>query len=247
MSDKDSAQNVIDSYRRRQQKAKKAPLFLGISALLLVVGAGVLIYWLMGPNQISFSLFPTATSTPTETGTPTATATETPLPTDTPTITMTPTETPTPTASGPFAYTVVEGDTVSAIADKFKVDLLLLIAINNLDSSNPIIRVGDQLTIPGPDTQMPTETPLPPNLRRGTKIEYVVQLGDTLALIAEKFNSVIEEIMTENEITDPNTIYVGQKLVVPVNLVTPVPTNPPTATGQAGTPAAATASPTATP
>lgn len=245
MSDKDSAQNVIDSYRRRQQKAKKAPLIMGASALLLVVGAAVLIYWLMGPDKLSFSLFPTATSTPTETGTPTATATETPLPTDTPTITLTPTETATPTASGPFAYTVVEGDTLSAIADKYDVDLLLLIAINNLDSANPIIRVGDQLTIPGPDTLMPSATPLPPNLGRGTKIEYVVQLGDTLALIAEKFNSVVDTILEENDITDPNTIFVGQKLIVPVNLVTPVPATPPTATLGPGTAPAATATPTA--
>lgn len=226
MAEKEKAQNVISSYRKRQQAAQKAPLILGGAAFLLVVGAALLIFWLLNPEGMKISLFPTATSTPTETATPTNTATVTPLPTDTPTVTETPTETPTPTASGPFPYTVVEGDTLSAIADKFNVDLLVLIAINNLDSTNPIIRIGDQITIPGPNTQLPTATPVSPNVSRGTKIEYIVQLGDTLAIIAEKFNSTVEDIMEQNKLENPNTIFVGQKLIVRVNLVTPIPPTP---------------------
>jgi LysM repeat protein len=250
MSEKESAQNVIDSYRKkRQRRTGKAPLIMGLAALLLVVGAGVLIFWLVNPQTFSFSLFPTATATPTETGTPTATSTHTPTPTDTATVTQTPTETLTPTASGPFAYTVAEGDTLIGIAEKFNVDLFLLIAINNLDSANPIIRVGDQLTIPGPDTKLPSVTPLPTGLRKGTKIDYTVQDGDTLAIIADKFSSTVDDIVKENELTDPNNIFVGQVLVVPVNLVTPVPTNIPTVTPSGVAPAAGsegiTPSPTA--
>lgn len=236
MSEKETAKNVIDSYRKRQQAARKAPLIIGAAALLLVVGAGVLIFWLVNPKTFSLSLFPTATPTPTETGTPTPSAAPTATPTDTPTITSTPTETLTPTASGPFAYTVVEGDTLSGISEKFKVELLLLVAINNLDSANPIIRVGDQLTIPGPNSELPTSTPLPTNIRRGTKIEYTVLPGDSLAIIADKFNSTVEEIIKANKLTDPNNIFVGQKLIVPVNLVTPVPTKIPTVTPGGGTP-----------
>ena len=177
MSEKESAKNVIDLYRKRQKAAKKAPLVLIGAAVLLVVGAAFLIFWVINPETLSsISLFSTATYTPTETGTPTATGTNTPLPSATSTATQTPTETLTPTASGPFAYTVVEGDTLSGIAEKFNVDLLLLIAINNLDSNSPIIRVGDQLTIPGPDSELPTLTPLPTGMRKGTPIEYVVRL-----------------------------------------------------------------------
>jgi LysM repeat protein len=249
MSEKETAKNVIDSYRKRQQTARKAPLVMGAAALLLIVGVGILIFWLVNPKTFSLSLFPTATLTPTETATPTATALPTATPTETPTITPTPTETLTPTASGPFAYTVVEGDTLSGIADKFKVDLLLLVAINNLDSNKPIIRIGDQLTIPGPNSELPTSTPLPTNIRRGTKIEYTVLAGDSLAIIADKFNSTVDDIVKENKLTDPNNIFVGQKLVVPVNLVTPVPTKIPTVTPTGGTPqptsGAVTPSPTA--
>ncbi|MEN6392563.1 MAG: LysM peptidoglycan-binding domain-containing protein [Anaerolineaceae bacterium] len=247
MSEKESAQNVIDKYRKQQQAARKAPIIIIVAAVLLVIGAAALIFWALGSEAPSISLFPTKTYTPTITATATNTPTVTPLPTDTPTVTDTPTETLTPTASGPFAYTVVEGDTLSGIADKFEVDLMLLIAINNLDSANPIIKVGDQITIPGPDTEMPTATPLPANLHRGSKIEYTVQSGDSLASIALQFNSTVDSIKEENDITDANTIYVGQKLVVLVNLVTPVPTATPatpTITGiapAATTPVAATA------
>lgn len=243
--EKEKAQDVITSYRKRQQAAQKAPLILGLSAVLLVIGAAVLIFWLVNPRSFQIALFPTATSTPTETATPTNTATNTPLPTDTPTVTNTPTETATPTASGPFPYTVQEGDTLIGIAEKFNVDFFVLVAINNLDPANPLIRIGDQLTIPGPNTQLPTATPLPPNLPRGTKIEYIVQPNDTLAIIAEKFNSTVEDILEQNKLDDPNKIFFGQKLIVRVNLVTPVPPTPtPIATVTPASGAVATTTPT---
>jgi len=187
------------------------------------------------------SYTPTATDTPTptETATATLTSTQTATSTETPTATTTPTETTTPTPAGPFVYEVVEGDNLFDISQRFKVDLFVLIAINNLDPSNPIIDIGDKLTIPGPDTELPTDTPLPENVRPGTKIDYFVKSGDTLAIIAEKFNSTIDSIVEENTLDNPNDIFVGQKLIVVIGLVTPVPSStpaPPTPTG--GTPAA---------
>lgn len=252
MADKENPQNVIDSYRKRQQTAQRAPLLLGIAALLLVIGAGVIIFWLFSDNRPSFSLFATQTPTPTNTSTPTATATQTPTLTETPTSTTTPTATVSPTPAGPFVYEVVEGDNLFSIAERFKVDLLVLIAINNLDPGNPVIDIGDQLTIPGPDTELPTDTPLPESVRPGTKIEYFVKTGETLAIIAEKFNSTVASIVEENQLENPNDIQAGQKLVIVVNLVTPVPTStpaPPTATGGALTgtaPAGTTAAPATT-
>ncbi len=227
MSDKDNPQDVIESYRKRQQAAQRAPLLIVIAAVLLIVGAAVVIFWLLGPDRPAIALFASQTPTPTETATPTATHTITPTPTDTPTVTITPTETNTPTPEGPFVYEVVEGDNLFAIAQRFNVDLFVLIAINNLDPTNPVIDIGDQLTIPGPDTELPTATPLPANIRRGTIIEYFVLSGDTLAIIAEKFNSEVDAIVEENELENPNDIFIGQLLLVPVNLVTPIPTSTP--------------------
>jgi LysM repeat protein len=225
--DKESAQDVIEAYRKRQKKAQKAPILLGVAAGLLVVGAAALIFWLVGPGLPQMSFLATDTPTPTQTFTPTSTSTATLIPTETPTSTATPTVTLTPTLPGPFVYEVLENDSLFTIAEKFKVDLLVLIAINNLDATNPIIRVGDKLTIPGPDTQLPTSSPIPLSMRRGTLVEYTVQTGDTLAIIADKFNSTVDDIVKENELTDPNAIFVGQKLNIPVNLVTPVPSSTP--------------------
>jgi LysM repeat protein len=251
MSDKETAQNVIDSYRKRQQAAQRAPLIIGLAALLLVIGAAILIFWLLGPNKLPISLFPSQTPTPTETSTPTQTPTQTPNPTATPTEAPTATETLTPTPSGPFEYQVVENDNIYSIAQKFQVDQLLLITINNLDPANPIIHPGDKLIIPGPDTKLPTATPLPTNLGRGVKIQYTVQVGDSLAYIALTFNSTVDAIKTENKIENENEIFVGQVLVIPVNLVTPIPSStpvPPTSTSTPGTPATtAAASATSTP
>lgn len=239
MSEKENAQNVIDSYRKRQQAAQRAPWIIGIAALLLVVGAGILIFWLLGENRPAIALFASPTPTPTETATPTvtatatATATETSLPTDTATVTLT------PTVSGPFTYQVQEGDNLWAIADQFDVDLLTLILLNNLDPVDPTIRTGDLLTIPGPDTQLPTSTPLPTNVARGTRIEYRIQTGDSLLSIALAFNSTVDAIKEENDIANENEIFVGQLITVPVNIVTAVPTGtpePPTNTPQFGTP-----------
>jgi LysM repeat protein len=243
MSEKESAQDVIDAYRKRQQTAKRAPLIIGIAVALIAAGVVFVIYWFLGDNRPSISLFPTDTPTPSSTPTATATGTATTTPTITPTITNTPTITLTPTASGPFVYQVEEGDNLWAIAEKFVVDLLAVITLNNLDPANPAIQVGDKLTIPGPDTQLPTATPLPSDLPRGTKIEYQIQLGDSILAIALKFNSTVDSIKEENEIENENEIYVGQVITVRANLVTPVPTDTPEPTAGPGTPAA-TATPT---
>jgi len=230
MSDKESAQNVIDAYRKRQQAARRAPLVIGVAALFIIVGAAFIIFWLLGDGGPSFELsfLATDTSTPTNTATATNTPTVTSTPTITPTPTDTPTITPTATLSGPFVYQVEEGDNLWTIADRFNVDIVLLININNLDPVDPIIRVGDKLTIPAPDTELPTPTPLPDNLRRGTLIEYQVQAGDSLLAIALKFNSTIDAIKEENEIENENEISAGQIIIVPVNIATPIPTETPT-------------------
>ncbi len=238
MSDKESAQNVIEAYRRKQQAARKAPLIIGVAAILLIAGAAFLIFWLLGSDlpKISLPFLATNTPTPTETMTPTVTATSTSTPTITPTETASPTITLTPTHSGPFIYQVEEGDTLWSIAVKNNVDLLVLITVNNLDPANPNIRVGDKLTIPGVDTELPTSTPLPADIRRGAKIEYRVQLGDSLLFIANQFNSTVEAIKEANKINNENEIFVGQVIIVPVNLVTPAPTATLTFTPGPGTP-----------
>jgi LysM repeat protein len=241
MSQKNSAQNIIQSYRKRQQMG---PFLIGgLAVLLVVVGLLVLVIWLTGPNRPGgFALFATQTPTPTLTPTatpvtPTSTATVTPTETQTPTITMT------PTPSGPFAYTVLEKDTCWDIAAKFKVDLMVLLALNNFKPNECPINVGDEINIPAPDTQLPTPTTLPTNFRGD--LTYTVQMGDTIASIAYKFNSTEEAIVARNKIKDKNAINFGDQLIVPVNIATHVPTKAPTSTRGPGTAAPTTAATTA--
>ncbi len=221
--------NVINSYRKRRMQ--RGPFLVYGAIGLVVIGIILLVVWLMQPDQPLGAMF--ATETPTATATFTATNTSTP--TVTATATETPTETLTPTPSEPFPYIIQQGDTLSAIAEKFNLgdDGVLLIYYQNPQIQADFggnIQEGQTILIPIPGTILPTRTPIPPNLPRGTKIEYSVLAGDTLAGIAAKFNSKTEDIITLNKIEDANALNVGDVLQIPVNLVTATATLPSTST-----------------
>jgi LysM repeat protein len=233
MNKSKSPQNVINQYKKRQQVG---PMLVWIIAIaLVVVGLILVIVWLLGSGGPALSFFATDTPTPTLTFTPT----NTPVPSETPTVTQTSSVTPTPTPASPFTYKVQDGDTLVGIIESQGLGnnlnaLQLIIFLNpNVDPNNLI--VGEDILLPNPDMPLPTATPIPADLPRGTKVVYTIQSGDSLELIASKFNSTVEAILAlkENEeagITDANTIFAGQKIVVPVNLVTPTPTPRPTVT-----------------
>jgi LysM repeat protein len=236
MAGKDSPQSVIDSYRKRQQMM---PFLVGgLAVLLVAVGIIILVVWFTGSNRPGIALF--ASATPTSTSTATSTP-ETPTltPTTTSTVTVTPTITQTTTPTGPYEYTVQEQDNCWDIAAKHNVDLLVLLAINNFGDQCPI-KPGDKILIPAPNQSLPTETAIPTDLPRGTKIQYKVKLGETLAMIASKFNSTVDEILRLTneynkknklpELTDQNKIQALQLVIVPWNIVTPTTTKVPTST-----------------
>lgn len=230
MSKKDTAQEVITSYKKRQQWG---PFIIGSLAVVLVVaGIFILIFWMTGSGKPLLPFLATKTPTPTITNTPTP-VTPTETPTTVPTETPTPTITLTPTASGPFEYVIQEGDTCYALAVKFNADLLVLVKLNEANyGPNCNVPVGAKILIPQPGAKLPTPTPVDiTKLAKGYLFKgYVVQAGDTLSSIAEKFNSTVDDIMRQNKITAANAIQVGQILDIRVNLITPVPTKPATIT-----------------
>jgi LysM repeat protein len=205
-------------------------ILAGLSLVLIAAGFYFTGNWVVsgGPG----ALFPSETPTPTLTFTPSST----PTITSTPTVTLIPAS---PTASAPFFYTVVSGDTISSIADQFGVEFILIMILNGLNNDS-LLSVGQQLVIPDPNMQMPEPTPLPDSLPRGFEIEYLVLPGDLLASIAAEFYSTEQAIIDANDLLDPNSIFVGQLLLVPVNLITPTPGPSPTPVGTT----APTASPT---
>jgi LysM repeat protein len=97
-----------------------------------------------------------------------------------------------------------------------------------------------------PDTQ-PATTPValldltPTDLPRPVSLEYVeeyqVLFGDTLGLIAMKFDVSIESIMEVNQISDPNSLPVGMLLYIPLSPdAIPTKTPSPSKTPVTGTP-----------
>lgn len=251
MNDGKSTRSVIESYRKRRQQ-NQTFIVWGGAALLILIGIILLVIWLVGPSKPLSGLFATETPTPTLTFTPTATST----PTETLTVTATFTETLTPTQSAPYLYVVQEGDFLATIAEKENlgpdgIALILLLNPYNettgdgIDPATQIVYPGQEILLPNPGMELPTSTPIPADIGSGTILSYSIQAGDTLAGIAALFNSTVDAIIEENELEDPNAIFVGQQLDIPVNLVTATATFPPTSTPL--TPEASTLAPTATP
>ena len=48
-------------------------------------------------------------------------------------------------------------------------------------------------------------------------MNYIVQPGDTLWSIAARHGSTVQAIMQANRLTDPNAIYAGLRLFIPVS------------------------------
>lgn len=159
---------------------------------------------------------PTATPTPGTSPVPVA-ATSTPLPvasqvaaeaTATPATFMPPEPTATPVpqepeptpVSGAPTYTVQPGDTLYRIAARFGTTVNELAALNNL-SPDAMLVVGQVLTIPGSATN-------PPNV-------HIVQAGENLYRIALRYGTTWQELAQLNGITDPTTLRVGQRLILP--------------------------------
>ncbi|MEZ4868903.1 MAG: LysM peptidoglycan-binding domain-containing protein [Caldilineaceae bacterium] len=102
-------------------------------------------------------------------------------------------------------YVVQPGDTLYAIAQKFKVDAAAIDNANNIANRNQL-RVGQTLTIPG-------ITEHDAAVARGSV--HTVQSGESLSGIAAEYGVSLQDILTLNNLSNPDTIYVGQELIIP--------------------------------
>lgn len=113
-------------------------------------------------------------------------------------------------AQGPCGpvYTVAEGDTLFSIARRCGLTVGQILAANPGITNPNRILVGQRLFLP---TGGPIITPPP-----GATDLYVVQQGDTLFSIAQRFGTTVGVLLALNPgIGDPSRILVGQVLVVP--------------------------------
>ncbi|MCD6290422.1 MAG: LysM peptidoglycan-binding domain-containing protein [Anaerolineae bacterium] len=162
-----------------------------------------------------------------DTPTSTPTATLTPNPTATPTATLTSTPVITLTASSGNTYTVVPGDTLSAIARRFGVTIDALERANGITDATQL-QIGQQLIIPSTE-----ETPAPST--QPENAVYLVAPGDTLFIIARRFGVTVEELARVNGIEDTSRLQVNQRLLIPrpggvLPTTTPTPRPKPTPT-----------------
>jgi lysozyme len=107
----------------------------------------------------------------------------------------------------PSSHTVAAGDSFETIANKYGV------TVRELVGANPqLIKISDKLTVPTP-VAIPQEGA--PGAAPAPKQTYTVQRGDTLYSIAIKFGTTVPQLVSANNIANPNLIQVGQVLVLP--------------------------------
>jgi LysM repeat protein len=126
---------------------------------------------------------------------PTGATTSAPPPT---TPNTSPTNPPPVNSNQVTTYVIQRGDRLVYIARKFNTTLAAILAVNpGLDPNR--IYAGQTINIP------PTQA---------TR-SYVVQSGDTLRKIADRFGTTVAAIQALNNIANVNTIFVGQTLLIP--------------------------------
>ena len=96
-------------------------------------------------------------------------------------------------------YTVKRGDSLWLIANKYGTTVDELKNANNLKSNT--LSIGQTLIIPEKKEST-------------SKISYVVKKGDSLWLIANKYDTTVEKIKSTNNLKS-NTLSIGQVLVIP--------------------------------
>jgi membrane-bound lytic murein transglycosylase D len=102
------------------------------------------------------------------------------------------------------------GETLSEIALKYRVSVRRIVHANHLRSASRI-RAGQRLKIPfRGHTVMAKSTPLP---RVGSTVHYQVKRGDSLWLIAQRYNTTVTAIKTLNDMHS-NLLHTGQVILV---------------------------------
>jgi LysM repeat protein len=220
MNDKETARDIIDTYRKRQKWLQISPLIIFAAVLLVVIGVGLVFNYL---RDADVPLMPEAevdTPAPTETLVPESTHTATLSPTQAMELLYTeipfvPEETPTPEET---VYIVREGDTLDSISRQFNLSIQEIID-RNPDLDPDLINVGQQIVIPSTSEQISIATPLP-GVTQGI-VEYQVVSGDTLFGIATRYNTSVDAIVQLNQLANPDDLMVGDILRIPVGNFTP--------------------------
>jgi LysM repeat protein len=102
-----------------------------------------------------------------------------------------------------IVYTVKAGDTLYRIALEYGVTMRQLVMANDIVQPS-LIRLGQKIIIPATTSSQPLG------------MKYRVVSGDTLSEIALRYGVTVAQLVKTNQISNPNLIYVGQILTLPL-------------------------------
>ena len=125
-------------------------------------------------------------------------------------------------------YTVGRGDSLWTIAKKNNLTVAELAKANNIGTGTAL-QPGKKLIIPGkpgaapvPAADKPRDlgtltqsTPAVAKPANGETVKHTVAVGESLGVIARKYQVSVGELAAVNNITDPSKVRAGQQLVIP--------------------------------
>jgi len=131
----------------------------------------------------------------------------------------------TPDVAPVSTYTVVRGDNLWNLAKKNNLTVSELARANNI-STGAILQPGKKLIIPGKVTPAPKELTAAPAAKATLpekaaakpgidSVKHTVMPGESLSIIARKYQVSTGELAAANNITDPSKVRAGQQLVIP--------------------------------
>ncbi len=125
-----------------------------------------------------------------------------------------------------FLYTVQPGDTLILLALHYNLNPAEIALANNLSNPN-IIFPGQQLILPGVLALSASPT-IEPNLLSTSGQAHIIRPGDTIFSIAYFYGVSVGNLITLNNIQNPDLIRVGETVYIPEGPPpTPGPLSPP--------------------
>ena len=106
-------------------------------------------------------------------------------------------------------HIVKSGDTTSSISKLYSINKDLIIKLNNLKDENYIF-VGQNLIISESPENLTKQSDLTNNY-------HIVQTGENLTEISSKYNLKVTDLIEINNLNNPDSIKVGQKLLLSKN------------------------------